>query len=181
MLGWCALAVCLAAWPAPAAAQAADTPTVEITGGFQLLHIPDETYPFGWNIDLSGPAGGHDLVRWVGEGGMARDNPLPVGDALNFYHVGAGVRFMPAERRHAAPFFQLLGGVAYTSARRSTNPNLASTSGAWGPMVQPGLGVSVPMNRYLAIVGQADYRLAIFHAQADNEIRLSLGARFMLW
>jgi hypothetical protein len=48
-------------------------------------------------------------------------------------------------------------------------------------MVQPGVGVGVPMNRYLAIVGQADYRLAIFHAQADNEIRLSLGARFMFW
>jgi len=178
----CAFLVVLALLPARAGAQAAsNTPAVEISGGLQFLHIPDETYPFGWNLDLSGPLAGHELVRWVAEGGMAHDHPLPVADSLSFYHIGAGIRFMPAERRRAAPFFQLLAGAAYPSARRSTNPNIATTDGTWGPMIQPGVGISVPMNRYFAIVGQGDYRIAIFRGQVDKEFRVSLGARVMLW
>lgn len=182
LLGWCAFLIALAALPVCAGAQTmGNTPNVEISAGLQVLHIPDETYPFGWNLDLSGPLGDHELVRWVGEGGMSHDHPLPVADSLSFYHVGAGVRFMPAERRQAAPFFQLLAGGAYPTRRRSTNPNLASTDGTWGPMIQPGIGVSVPMNRYVAIVGQGDYRFAIFRGQSDNEFRIAFGARFMLW
>ena len=164
-----------------AAAQTYDTPIVEIGGGVQLLHIPDETYPFGLNLDLSGPAGGHDRVRWVAEAGMAQDHAIPIADSLSFYHFGAGVRLMPAERRRAAPFVQLLAGVANASARRSTDPRIATTDSAWGPMIQPGLGVAVPLNHWVAVVGQGDYRFAIFRGQLDNEFRLSFGARFMLW
>jgi hypothetical protein len=182
LLGCSAFLIALAMLPVRAAAQTtSNTPSVEISAGLQFLHIPDETYPFGWNLDLSGPLGSHELVRWVGEGGMSHDHPLPVADSLSFYHLGAGVRFMPADRRRAAPFFQLLAGAAYASARQSTNPNIATTNGEWAPMIQPGIGVSVPMNRYLAIVGQGDYRFAIFRGQTDNEFRVAFGARFMLW
>jgi hypothetical protein len=182
MFGCCLLAYALAGAAAPAAAQTTtlDTPHVEIGAGLQFLHIPDETYPFGWNLDLSGPIGDHAAVRWVGEGGMARDTPFPV-QTLNFYHLGAGVRFMPSQRRYAAPYFQILGGAAFANQRISSDPSIASSNGVWAPMVQPGIGVSVPMNRFLNIIGQGDYRLAIFNGQMDNEFRLSVGARFMLW
>ena len=169
----CVLALVIIGAAAPAGAQTLRTPSVEIGAGLQFLHIPDETYPFGWNIDLSGPVGDHDRVRWVGEGGMARDNPLPV-ETLTFYHLGAGVRVMPADRHRAAPYFQLLGGAAYSK-------NQATLVGLWGPMVQPGIGISVPINRYLNIIGQGDYRMAIFSGQVDNEFRITAGARFMLW
>ena len=171
--GCCVLALAFAGAAAPAGAQTLGTPAVEIGAGLQFLHIPGETYPFGWNIDLSGPVGDHEVVRWVGEGGYARDNPLPV-ETLSFYHFGAGVRLMPADRHRPAPFFQLLGGAAYSK-------NQATEVGRWGPMVQPGIGVSVPISRYLNIVGQGDYRMAIFSGQVDNEFRFSAGARFMLW
>lgn len=180
-LGCSVLALALAGAASPAAAQATRTPNVEISAGLQFLHIPDETYPFGWNIDLSGPAGAHDVVRWVGEFGSAHDHPIPDLQSLTFYHFGAGVRLMPAERLRAAPFFQILAGGAYANERLSTNPAIASTVGVWGPMVQPGVGVSVPINHYLNLVGQGDYRLAIFKGQTDNELRFSAGARFMLW
>ena len=181
ILGWCALSVFLLARPAPVTAQTNETPTVEIGGGLQFLHVPDETYPFGVNFDLSGPAGGHDRVRWVAEGGMAQDQPIPGEDTLRFYHFGAGVRLMPIERGRAAPFVQLLAGVAGANARRSTDPAIATLDSSWGPMVQPGLGVSVPLNHWVAVVGQGDYRFAIFSGRVDNEFRLSVGARFMLW
>ena len=180
ILGWCALSVFLLAMPKSAAAQSYDTPMVEIGGGFQLLHIPDETYPFGVNFDLSGPIGDHDRIRWVGEGGMAQDRPLDIGDTLRFYHFGAGVRITPRGRERATPFFQLLGGVANARAEFS-NSVVNTVDSAWGPMIQPGVGVSVPLNHYVALVGQGDYRLAIFRGQLDNEFRLSFGARFMLW
>jgi len=179
--GCCVLALVLTGAASPAAAQSMRTPNVEISAGLQFLHIPDETYPFGWNIDLSGPAGNHDVVRWVGEVGLAHDHPIPDVESLSFYHVGGGVRLMPAERRRAAPYFQILGGAAYANQRLSTDPAIASTNGVWGPMVQPGVGVSVPVNHFLNLVGQGDYRLAIFRGQMDNEFRLSAGARFMLW
>ena len=176
ILGWCALSVGFAAWPNTATAQTVETPSVEITGGVQLLHIPDETYPFGFNVDLSGPAGDHQRVRWVGEGGMAQDRPIDIGDTLRFYHLAAGVRFMPIDRHRAAPYFQILGGAANARADRS-----GLLDSAWGPMVQPGIGVSVPINNWVAVIGQADYRLAVFRSQVDNEFRFTFGARFMLW
>ena len=171
--GCCVVALAFAGVAAPADAQTLGTQAVEIGAGLQFLHIPGETYPFGLNVDLSGPVGDHQTVRWVGEGGYARDNPLPI-ETLSFYHFGAGVRFMPADRHRPAPFFQILGGAAYSK-------NHATEVGLWGPMVQPGVGVSVPISRYLNIVGQGDYRMAIFSGQVDNEFRFSAGARFMLW
>ena len=180
--GCCVLAFAFAGAAAPVGAQTLGTPAVEIGAGLQFLHIPGETYPFGWNLDLSGPVGDHQVVRWVGEGGYARANPLPV-ETLSFYHFGAGVRLMPANRHRPAPFFQLLGGAAYSK-------NQATEVGLWGPMVQPGVGVSVPLNHYVAVFGQADYRWALLHPvadnpafgwDADNEFRFAFGARFMLW
>jgi hypothetical protein len=173
----CALALVLAGAASPASAQTSAqtiaTPNVEIGAGLQFLHVPGETYPFGWNLDLSGPIGEHEAVRWVGDGGMARDNPLPI-ERLSFYHIGGGVRLMPAQRRYAAPYVQFVGGAAYAK-------NNGTTVGLWGPMFQPGVGVSVPISRYMNITGQADYRLAVFSGQVDNEWRVSAGARFMLW
>ena len=174
IFGCCVLALALASVSAPASAQTTfRAPNVEIGAGLQFLHIPDQTYPFGWNVDLSGPIGDRGAVRWVGDGGMAFDNPLPV-ERLRFSHIGAGVRFQPVQRRYATPFVQLVGGAAYAK-------NESTAVGLWGPMFQPGIGVSVPVNRVISITGQGDYRLAVFNGQMDNEFRLSVGARFMLW
>jgi hypothetical protein len=174
LFGWCVLAFALAGSAAPAAAQTLQTPNVEIGAGLQFLHVPGETYPFGWNLDLSGPIGDHEAMRWVGEGGMARDTPVSIGGTLTFYHLGGGVRFMAAERAHAAPYFQVIGGAAHGN-------NSATQVSQWAPMVQPGVGVSVPINHFVNVIGQGDYRFAIFNGQIDNEFRFSVGARFMLW
>jgi hypothetical protein len=186
ILTGCALSMCLAAMPRPAAAQATpNTPTVEISGGVQALKIPGEFYPFGFNVDLSGATGDTGRVRWVAEGGLAQDRPVDFGDTLRVFHLAAGVRFTPVNRTRAIPYFQLLGGVANTTAEHR-NP----IDSSWGPIVQPGVGVSVPLTHYVAAFGQFDYRWALLHPvsgspafgwDADNEFRFAFGARFMLW
>jgi hypothetical protein len=185
ILTGCALSLSLAAVARPAAAQTYETPAVEISGGVQALKIPGEFYPFGFNVDLSGAASHTGHVRWVAEGGLAMDRPVDFGDTLRVFHLGAGVRFTPSNRNRAIPYFQVLGGVANTQAEHR-NPIESS----WGPMVQPGIGVSVPLTRYVAAFGQVDYRLALLHPvdsnpafgwDADNEFRFAFGARFMLW
>jgi hypothetical protein len=184
VVGWCALSLCLAAWPRPAAAQIVETPAVEISGGVQALHIPGEFYPFGIDIDLSGAASERGHVRWVVEAGMAQDRPVDIGDTLRLYHAGAGVRFTPSARRRATPYFQILGGGAQAIAE-----NRSPIESSWGPMIQPGIGVSVPLTRYIAVYGQGDYRVAFLHPQGDNnfgwdvdnEFRAAFGVRFMLW
>lgn len=185
ILAGCALSVCIAAWPRASAAQTFDTPSVEISGGVQGLKIPGEFYPFGFIVDLSGAAGDHARVRWVAEGGMAQDRPIDVGNTLRVFHVGAGVRFTAASRQRATPYFQVIAGVANSTAR-DRNP----IDSSWGPMVQPGVGVSVPLTRYVAVFGQADYRWALLHPvennpafgwDPDNEFRFAGGVRFMLW
>jgi len=186
ILTGCALSMCLAAAARPAAAQATfDTPAVEISGGVQGLKIPGEFYPFGFNVDLSGAASDSGRVRWVAETGVAMDRPIDIGETLRVFHLGAGVRFTPSNRSHAIPYFQVLGGVANTHAA-DRNPIESS----WGPIVQPGVGVSVPLTHYVAAFGQFDYRWALLHPvesnpafgwDADNQFRFAFGARFMLW
>jgi hypothetical protein len=185
ILGWCALSACVVALPRPAAAQTFETPAIEIAAGVQSLKIPGEFYPFGFNVDLSGPAGDHERVRWVAEGGMAQDRPIDIGQTLRVFHFGAGVRFTPVSRQRATPYFQIIGGVANSRAAER-NP----IDSSWGPMVQPGVGVNVPLTRNVAAFGQADYRWALLHPvegnpafgwDPDNEFRFAFGVRFMLW
>src|SRR5688572_12119780 len=79
-----ALVLCTAATaaaqqaPAPQpAAQAGQSlagplnPTFELTGGYQVLHVPDQTFPFGLNVDGARHYGAFGLV---GEVGFARDS-----------------------------------------------------------------------------------------------------------
>ena len=185
MVGGSALLLLLVLVARPVGAQPLETPAVEISGGVQGLKIPGEFYPFGVNVDLSGAASDSGRVRWVVEGGMAQDRPFDIGDTLRVFHAGAGVRFTPANRQRAIPYFQVIGGVLNS---RSANRNPIDSS--WGPMIQPGVGVSVPLARYVQAFGQADYRWALLHPvegnpafgwDAENEFRFAAGVRFMLW
>src|SRR6185436_20714482 len=70
----------------PAAAQTMATRNMDASIGYQMLHIPDETYPLGFNVDVSGAM--NDRWRLVGELGWAKDEqnePNVTGD-LNFFH-----------------------------------------------------------------------------------------------
>jgi len=42
------------AQPGPYPPPAPPYPTAEVTGGYQLLHVPDQTFPFGLNLTAPG-------------------------------------------------------------------------------------------------------------------------------
>ena len=55
-----------AARPAPPPPYVPGTPTYELTGGYQLLHLRDSTFPFGLNVDGARHYGSFGLVAEIG-------------------------------------------------------------------------------------------------------------------
>lgn len=163
--------------PAPPAAAALGGPTFGV--GYQVLHIPDETFPFGLNFDLALPVSGR--LDAVGEFGFATDEQTEtgVGGNLKFYSVGAGPRWMlagtTAGRRPIVPYAQLVVGAVHTDADLILNGTRFSDAD-WAFMLQPGVGVTVPVTPFLGAMAQVDYRRSFF-TTAENEFRFVIGVR----
>lgn len=147
--------------------------------GYQVLHIPDETYPFGLNFDVAGHV--TPRVQLVGEFGWARDtqNEPGVTGTLNFINLGGGPRW---SMRHAAvagrafePFVQLLAGAVHADADIAVNGSPINT-GNWAFMLQPGGGITIPLTPAVRALGQFDYRRAFFDT-GENEFRFVFGIR----
>jgi len=173
---WIVSAIVIGA-AAPATAQTMRTPPVDASIGYQILHLPDETFPVGWNADVSGAL--NDMWRIVGEFGMSVDdqNEPGVSGNLKYYHLGAGPRIV-ARARSVQPFAQLLGGFAHTRANLVLANSGPFSDSDWAFMLQPGVGISIPAGNIISVIGQADYRRVFFKEQGDNEFRVSFGVRF---
>jgi hypothetical protein len=50
-------------------------------------------------------------------------------------------------------------------------------TGDWAFMLQPGVGVTVPMAGMIGVGGQLDYRRAFFSPESENEWRFIFGVR----
>jgi hypothetical protein len=163
---------------APANAQMPATRSMDASIGYQLLHIPDETYPIGFNVDVSGAM--NDRWRLVGELGWAMDeqNEPNVSGDLSFFHVGAGPRLV-APMRGVQPFAQGLAGLVHTRADLIVN-GAPRDDNDWAFMLQPGVGINVPAGNVVKVFGQADYRLGFFKEEGDHEFRLAFGVRFSI-
>jgi hypothetical protein len=163
---------------APASAQTTASRSMDASIGYQLLHIPDETYPFGFNVDVSRAM--NDRWRLVGELGLAMDeqNEPGVSGDLSFFHFGGGPRFV-APMRHVQPFVQLLAGAVHPRANLIVN-GTPREDNDWAFMLQPGAGISVPAGNVVSVFGQGDYRRAFFREEGENEFRFSFGVRFGL-
>ena len=164
------LASCLGA--ASASAQTVARP--EATVGYQLLHIPDETFPAGFNVDVAGTM--NNGWALVGEFGFSKDdqNEPGVTGKLKFLHYGVGPRWQFAGTR-ARPFAQVLAGGVHTDA----DTNLTDDSDN-AFMLQPGAGVVWQIGPGWGAVGQLDYRRVFFKEEGENEWRMVLGLRFGL-
>jgi hypothetical protein len=147
--------------------------------GYQLLHIPDETFPFGLNVDVTAPLRGN--VHVAGEFGFASDdqNEPGVSGNLKFYNFGAGPRWtMPgtvAGRSAIVPFAQIMLGAVRTDADLTLNGSRFNDAD-WAFMLQPGAGVTVPLTPALGVLGQVDYRRSFFET-GENEFRFVIGVR----
>jgi outer membrane protein with beta-barrel domain len=174
---WIFIAI-VAGAAAPASAQTRATRNMDASIGYQMLHIPDETFPVGFNVDVSGAM--KDRWRLVGELGWAMDeqNEPGVSGDLNFFHFGAGPRLV-APMRGVQPFAQLLAGLVHTRADLIVNGTPLDDND-WAFMLQPGVGVNIPAGKVVNVFGQADYRRGFFKEEGDNEFRLSFGIRFSI-
>jgi hypothetical protein len=162
----------------PASAQTVGPRGMDASIGYQMLHVPDETFPFGLNVDVSSPM--TDRWRLVGELGLAMDeqNEPNVSGDLNFFHFGAGPRLV-APMRRVQPFAQLLAGLVHARADLVVN-GIPNDDNDWAFMLQPGVGINIPAGNVVNVFGQADYRRGFFKEEGDNEFRLSFGVRFAL-
>ena len=170
----------------PQAAGAVSTfPTWEVTGGYQLLRIPDQTLPFGLNLD-----GGWNLSEMLGlvaEIGWAMDSE-DLGDDVNLglhaWNFGAGPRWNARPSGTIWPFAQVLVGAQHT--RFSTEaPGVDLTLSETSFMLQPGAGVNFIAGDGWGIVGQVDYRRVFTDEDEDgesgaNEFRVFIGGRLLL-
>ena len=176
----CGLIV-MAAMASAATARAQSVPPlggVSIGVGYQLLHIPDETFPFGMNFDVAAPI--TRMMHVVGEFGFATDDQTEPGVSgnLTMYNLGAGARWTMSNVISAPsviPFAQLVVGVLRTDADLTQN-GVPFHAADWAFMLQPGAGVTVPISPMIGVIGQVDYRRAFF-SKSENEFRVMVGVR----
>jgi len=163
----------VALWTGTAAAQSTQPP-VQLSLGYQVLHVPDETYPVGLAADVSGRRVG---LTWAAAFGWARDdqNEPGVSGTLNFIDYGAGPRWTSA-LGSAHPFVQVLAGGVHGSAKLMQNGVPFQASGN-AFMLQPGPGVVVPVGPRWGALAQGDYRRAFWNPTAENEFRFIFGVR----
>jgi hypothetical protein len=176
--------VCLAVVAAGAVGATAQTrpePPLDLSVGYQVLHIPGQTYPLGISLEMSGALTGR--VRIVAEAGasIARRTTSSYGaGTLTLYDYGAGPR-VAARTGRVLVFGQLLGGGVRTHANLATRFGAPFIDGDNAFMLQPGAGVIVRITRRMAAVGEGNYQRVFFKAYGgDNETRVFVGVRTAL-
>jgi hypothetical protein len=171
----------IAAGGASPTAQTLPEPQVDLSLGYQALHIPGQTYPIGIALGIS--AGLNDTVRIVGEAGVsiARHTASSYGaGTLTLYHYGAGPR-VSASTGRVLFYAQLLGGGVRTHADLVTAAGTRFIDGDIAFMLQPGAGVIVPLTRRIAAIGEGNYQRVFFKDYGgDNETRVLVGVRAAL-
>jgi hypothetical protein len=171
----------------PAQAQApvaSDTPTFELSGGYQLLHVRDSMFPFGLNVDGARYYGNLGLVAEIG---FAIDSEEEAGLDLssNAWNFGVGGRWTGFSSGRVWPFAQVLVGAEVLHASvEVAGLEVSDTETSF--MLQPGVGVTFVVADGLGLVGQVDYRRTFFDEPDDaedsvnNQFRIYFGAKMIL-
>jgi hypothetical protein len=169
----------------PAQAPAAiGTPTYEMTGGYQLLHLRDTTFPFGLNVDGARHYGSFGLVAEIGFA-LHSEEEAGIELSSSAWNFGAGGRWTGFNSGRIWPFAQVLVGlgILHTNVEfAGLEENETETSF----MMQPGVGVNVVIADGLGLVGQVDYRRTFYDEPDDvedsinNQFRIFIGARMIL-
>lgn len=160
----------------PAAAQTPPVPTVDLSLGYQTLHIPGQNYPLGMAVGMSGAL--NEMVRIVGEVGVSIDQQTSsnLNGTLTLYHYGVGPR-VTATAGRVLPYAQVLAGGVHTRADLTSPAGAPFSASDNAFMLQPGAGVIVPFTRTFAAIGEVNYRRVFFKQGGDNETRVFAGIR----
>ena len=156
----------------------AQTPKVEISGGYQALHALDETLPAGWYVEVAG-----NVNPWfgiVGEVGGAYktkseriSNNRPVDVTSTLHTFMGGVRLSARINQRMVLVHPVLVGGAHaslsTDAVGVTRTKLA---------LQPGLGINLMVTDEIGGRVAADYRRVFIdqgEGGGENEFRSTVG------
>lgn len=160
-------------------------PTWEVSGGYQLLHMEDQTFPFGLNLD--GAWNFNSMLGAVGEIGWAMDSE-DLGDdvdvSFHAWNIGAGPRWNARTSGTIWPYAQVLVGVFHGRAS-AEGPGVDFSDTSTNFMLQPGVGVNFIAGDGWGIVGQVDYR-RVFTDEDEtgesgiNQFRVFIGGRILL-
>jgi len=167
--------------PAPAAS---NTPTFELSGGYQFLHVPDQNFPFGLNVDGARHYGSLGLVAELGWS-HGSDDSEGVDASFNAWNYGVGGRWTRFNSGRMWPYAQvILGAETLHSSFEVGGVDTSDTQTSF--MLQPGVGVTYVVSDGFGIFGQVDYRRTFFDEPDDtddsinNQFRVFVGARMIL-
>ena len=173
-----------AARPAPPPPYTPGTPSYELTGGYQYLHVPDQNFPFGLNVDGAKHYGSLGLVAELGWAHGSED--VTGGDAsFNAWNYGVGGRWTGFNSGRVWPFAQvIIGGETLHTSINAAGIDTSDSETSF--MLQPGVGINFIVAEGVVIVGQVDYRRTFFDEpdgvedSVNNQFRVFIGARMIL-
>ncbi|HKT80390.1 MAG TPA: hypothetical protein VJP86_09220 [Vicinamibacterales bacterium] len=175
------------AGPTPAmTAGTTHVPSYELSAGYQILNVPDQTFPFGLNVDGAKNFGALGLVAEIGWAlDKSSDETLGEDVTSQVWNFGAGPRYTARPANSSIwPFAQVIVGGAYL--RNSVDVGSVSvTNSATKFMIQPGGGAVILAGDGWGIVGQVDYRRVFLDEAEDgdsgeNDFRVFIGFRMIL-
>jgi hypothetical protein len=159
------------------------SPSYELSAGYQFLHLPDQSFPFGLAIDAAMHRGSLGLIA---EGGWSlhSDDEDGFDITTNMWHIGAGARWTGFGPRKLWPYAQVIVGAAIAHVSAEFD-GLDDSDTETSFMLQPGAGVTFVAGDGWGIFGQVDYRRTFFEEADDddnfnNQFRVFVGARMIL-
>jgi len=106
------------------------------------------------------------------------DTALTSNVKLGIHVYAGGIRWTPRPEGSVAPHLQLLVGAEHASVHTSIASHEIGES-MTHLMIQPGVGVSLPLRGPVRAAAQIDYRRVFMDENADrNRVRLLVGFRF---
>lgn len=183
-------ALFLLGFASAAAAQTPSTatamPTFDLSAGYQFLHVPDQNFPLGFNID--GARYFTNGLGVVGELGWAHDSDdsFGVDASTNYFNIGVGPRWTGFGRGRMWPYAQVLVGaaIARNSVDVGSGDDISDTDTAF--LIQPGVGATFIAGDGWGVFGQVDYRRTFFDepdntdSSINNQFRIYVGVRMIL-
>ena len=135
---------------ASASAVAAQTPKVDVAGGYAYLHEEDLSVPAGWFASVGGTI--NDWLDIVGavSGHYKTEDVSLASVKVNLHTFVAGPRFTSHRNPAFSPYAQVLFGGARTSATAKVG-STSSTNTDSGFDVQPGAGVDIKVNNAFGV------------------------------
>ena len=165
----------------------AQTPTVEVFGGYSFARADQTNVPKGWNgaiagnfsrnLGIVGDVSGHYYSQNVAV--VQGTSVVNVNANLNLLFYRFGPKFtLRTEDSHIEPFFQaLVGGVRGTEDVGASGVNVSASSNGFSWAVGGGMDIKVSPRIAVRLV-QAEFNQLRFSGNSTDGLRASTGLVF---